>query len=95
MHLDTERDTYQKVILCIFLAMAVIFAIWTAISRSNDGVLFRETLLEISQQGSTTVYSGTVYSTPVTIPSAEKLTNFVPFSSRDVMVTGVLYTVPL
>lgn len=82
MHLDTDRDTYQKVILCIYLAMAVIFAIWTAISRSNDGVLFWETLLEVSEQGSTTVYSGTVYTTPVTITSREKNgTKFVNFSA--------------
>ena len=85
MHLDEERERYQKVILCIYLAMAIIFAIWTAISRSNDGVLFRETLLEISQQGSTTVYSGTVYSTPVTITSREENgTKFVNFSADGV-----------
>lgn len=72
MHLDTERDLYQKIILGIHLAMAVIFAICIAVSRMNDGVLFRDALLEISQQGSTTVYSGTVYGTPVTITSREE-----------------------
>ena len=82
MRLDTDRDTYQKVILCIHLAMAVIFAIWTGISRANEGVLFRETLLEVSEQGSTTVYSGTVYSIPVTITSREENgTKFVNFSA--------------
>ncbi|MBR3704520.1 MAG: hypothetical protein IKM11_03415 [Oscillospiraceae bacterium] len=82
MHLDTERERYQKVILCIYLAMAIIFAIWTGISRSNDGVEFRETLLEVSEQGSATVYSGLVYGTPVTITRREENgTKFVNFSA--------------
>ena len=72
MHLDTERDLYQKIILGILAAMAVIFAVWTAANRANEGVLFRETLLEVSRQGSTTVYSGTVYGTNVTITSREE-----------------------
>ena len=82
MHLDTERDLYQKIILGIYLAMAVIFAICIAISRANGGVLFRDALLEVSQQGSTTVYSGTVYSTNVTITSREENgTKYVNFSA--------------
>ena len=82
MHLDTERDLYQKIILGIYLAMAVIFAICIAISRANGGVLFRDALLEVSEQGSTTVYSGTVYGTNVTITSREENgTKYVNFSA--------------
>lgn len=82
MHLDTERERYQKIILCIYLAMAIIFAIWTGISRSNDGVQFRETLLEVSEQGGTTVYSGVVYGIPVTITNREENgTKYVNFSA--------------
>ena len=82
MHLDYERDTYQKVILCIFAAMAVLFAVWTAVSRANEGVQFHDALLEISAQGSTTVYSGKVYTTPVTITVREENgTKFVNFSA--------------
>lgn len=72
MHLDTHRETYQKVILCILAAMAVVFAIWTAVNRFNMGVLFHETLLEVSEQGDTTVYSGMLYGTAVTITSREE-----------------------
>lgn len=81
MHLDTERDLYQKITLILIAAMAVVFAVWTAVNRANEGVLFRETLLEVSQQGSTTVYSGRVYGTNVTITSREeKGTKFVNIS---------------
>ena len=73
-------STFQKVIVCIFAAMAVIFAIWTAISRTNEGVVFHETLLKVTTRGDTTVYRGRLYGTPVTITSREengtKLVNF-------------------
>ena len=82
MSLDTERALYQKVIIAILAAMMVIFAAWTAVSRTHEGVLFQETLLEVSEQGDTTVYSGTVYGTPVTITSREENdTKFVNFSA--------------
>ncbi len=72
MHLDTERERYQKVILCIFAALTVIFAIWTAISRSHEGVTFRETLLDIQQEANQTVYTGKLYSTPFSITCWEE-----------------------
>lgn len=80
MYLDETRSTFQKVILCIFAAMAVFFAILTIVNRSHKGVLFHETLLEVSEQGGATVYSGMLYGTPITITSREengtKLVNF-------------------
>lgn len=72
MSLDIERAPYQKIVLCLLAAMTVLFAVWTAVSRTNEGVAFQETLLEISEQGSTTIYSGTLYSTPVTITCREE-----------------------
>lgn len=82
MSLDTNRAPYQKIILILLAAMAVIFAIWTAINRANEGVLFRETLLEVSAQGDATVYSGRVYGTNVTITYRdENGTKFVNFSA--------------
>lgn len=82
MYLDETRSTFQKVILCIFAAMAILFAVLTIVNRANKGVLFHETLLEVSQQGSTTVYSGMLYGTPVTITSREENgTKYVNFSA--------------
>ena len=82
MYLDETRSTFQKVILCIFAAMAVLFAVWTAVNRANEGVLFYDMLLEVSEQGSTTVYSGTLYSTPITITAREENgTKYVNFSA--------------
>ena len=82
MYLDETRSTFQKVILCIFAAMSVLFAVWTAVSRANEGVLFHDMLLEVSEQGSTTVYSGTLYSTPITITAREENgTKYVNFSA--------------
>ena len=82
MSLDTNRAPYQKIILILLAAMTVIFAIWTGINRANEGVLFRETLLEISTQGDTTVYSGRVYGTGVTITCREENgTKYVNFSA--------------
>ena len=82
MHLNTNREPYQIITLCILAALAVIFAVWTAVSRADEGVLFCETLLEVNQQGDTTVYSGTVYGTPVTITCREENgTKYVNFSA--------------
>ncbi len=72
MYSDSPRSVFQRVLLCLFAAMAVIFAVWTGISRTQEGVSFYETLLEISQQGSTTVYSGRLYATPITITCREE-----------------------
>ena len=82
MSLDTNRAPYQKIILILLAAMTVIFAVWTGINRANEGVLFRETLLEVSMQGDATVYSGTVYGTNVTITCREENgTKYVNFSA--------------
>ena len=82
MSLDENRAPYQKIILIILAAMTVIFTVWTGINSANEGVLFRETLLEISTQGDTTVYSGRVYGTGVTITCREENgTKYVNFSA--------------
>lgn len=70
--MDIERQPYQKIILCLLAAMAVLFAVWTAVSRTHEGVAFHDRLLEIGEQGGTIVYSGTLYGTPVTITSREE-----------------------
>lgn len=65
--MTTNLSKFQKTILAIFAAMAVVFAICTAVSRSHEGVLFRDELLKISQQDNVTAYSGKLYGTSVTI----------------------------
>lgn len=72
MNHDSERKPYQKIILCLFAAMAVIFAIWTAISHANEGVLFYGELLSVSTEGDTTVYSGEYRGTGITITCWEE-----------------------
>ena len=82
MSLDTRRDPYQKIIPCILAVMAVIFAIWTAVSRSHEKVLFYGALLEISAEENRTVYSGELYGSPITITCSEKNgTKLVDFSA--------------
>lgn len=79
---NTNREPYQKIIPCILAVMAMIFAVWTGINRTHEGVSFYETLLEISRQGSTTVYSGTLYGDAVTITCREEAgTSLVTFSA--------------
>ena len=72
MSLDLEHAPYQKIILCLLVAMAVIFAVWTGISRTHEGIAFHNELLSASDQNGTTVYSGTLYSTPITITCREE-----------------------
>ena len=77
-----QRDAYQKIIPCILAAMAVIFAIWTAVSRSHERVQFHGELLEISTGENSTVYSGELYGSPITITSREENgTKLVDFSA--------------
>ena len=82
MYSESSRTVFQKVILCLFAAVAVIFAVWTAVSRTHEGVSFREKLLKVSRQGNTTVYSGKLYGDAVTITSREENgTKYVNFSA--------------
>ena len=70
--MDMERSTYQKVLLCLLAAMAVLFAVLTAVSRTHEGVAFRDELLTIGEEGSQTVYSGTLYGDSITIICREE-----------------------
>ena len=70
--MDIERQPYQKIILCLLAAMAVLFAVWTAVSRTHEGVAFQETLLTIHEEDGQTVYSGKLYGTPFTITCREE-----------------------
>lgn len=67
--MDSERTLTQKIILILLLAMAVIFAVLTAVSRSRPGVAFHDTLLRISQTGDRTVYSGSLRGSEIAVAS--------------------------
>lgn len=67
--MDSERTLTQKIILILLLAMAVVFAILTAVSRSRPGVAFHDTLLRISQTGDRTVYSGSLRGSEIAVAS--------------------------
>lgn len=66
--MDEERTKFQKIVLLILAAMAVLFAVLTAVSRSQKGAYFEETLLRPSYPaGNVTVYAGKAHGTPVDI----------------------------
>lgn len=66
--MEEERTKFQKIVLLILAAMAVLFAVLTAVSRSQKGAYFEETLLRPSYPaGNVTVYAGKAHGTPVEI----------------------------
>lgn len=80
--MDNKRDPYQRIIPCVLAAMAVIFAIWTAVSHLHKGVAFYDTLLTISEESGQTVYRGKLFGDAVTITCAEENgTKLVDFSA--------------
>lgn len=81
---DHELSLFQRVILCILAVMAVLFAVLTAVSRSNEGVLFEEMLMDISTDGNKTIYTGKKYGEDVTVVCyRENGANIVDFSVSD------------
>lgn len=66
--MDGERTKFQKVILLLLAAMAVLFAVLTAVSRAQKGAYFEETLLRPeSSAPNVTAYRGKAHGTPVNI----------------------------
>lgn len=66
--MEEERTKFQKIVLLILAAMAVLFAVLTAVSQSQKGAYFEETLLRPSYPaGNVTVYAGKAHGTPVEI----------------------------
>lgn len=65
--MERERTSFQKVLLCILLAMAVVFGVITLVLRMKPGVRYQNALLKISQEGDSTVYSGRAKGEKVTI----------------------------
>lgn len=66
--MDQERTRFQKIVLAVLAGMAVLFAVLTAVSRTQKGAYFEETLLrqEVSAPN-VTVYTGRARGTPVTV----------------------------
>lgn len=66
--MDGERTKFQKIVLLVLAAMAVLFGILTAVSRTQKGAYFEETLLRPSYPAeNVTVYAGKAHGTPVSI----------------------------
>ncbi len=65
--MDAPRSKLQKAILVLLAAMAVLFAVLTAVSRGRPGVSFQDTLLYPSREGETTIYAGKVHGDQVTV----------------------------
>lgn len=66
--MDGERTRFQKIILLILAAMALLFAVLTAVSRAQKGAYFEEVLLRPSSTAeNVTVYTGKAHGDPVTV----------------------------
>ncbi|MBR5247341.1 MAG: hypothetical protein IKV27_00080 [Lachnospiraceae bacterium] len=55
-----ELNRYQKGILILLVAMAIIFGILYAKATSNIGFLYMDKIFEVSQENGNTVYSGKI-----------------------------------
>lgn len=66
--MDGERTRLQKIVLVILAGMAVLFAVLTAVSRTQKGAYFEGTLLrQTFPAPGVTAYTGKVYGTQVDI----------------------------
>lgn len=55
-----ELNRYQKGILILLVAMAIIFGVLYARATSKTGFLYMDKILEVSQENGNTVYSGRI-----------------------------------
>ena len=55
-----ELNRYQKGILILLVAMAIIFGGLYARATSKTGFLYMDKILEVSQENGNTVYSGKI-----------------------------------
>ena len=55
-----ELNRYQKGILILLVAMAIIFGVLYARATSKTGFLYMDKILEVSQENGNTVYSGKI-----------------------------------
>lgn len=66
--MDEERTRFQKIVLLILAAMAVFFAVLTAVSRTQKGAYFEEALLRRELCApNVTAYRGRAHGTPVDV----------------------------
>ena len=96
--MDEERTRFQKIVLLILAGMAVLFAVLTAVSRTQKGVYFEGALLRPSfPSENVTVYTGKAHGDPVTVTvtrdSAARAT--VEFSIRGVLDDVFVVEYPL
>ena len=96
--MDEERTRFQKIVLLILAGMAVLFAVLTAVSKTQKGAYFEEVLLRPSfPSENVTVYTGKAHGDPVTVTvtrdSAARAT--VEFSIRGVLDDVFVVEYPL
>lgn len=66
--MDGERTRFQKIVLVILAGMAALFAVLTAVSRTQTGAYFEGALLRPSSPAqNVTAYTGKAYGTQVDI----------------------------
>ena len=61
------RTRLQKVLLGLLLAMALLFAVLTAVFRSQPRVAWRDSLLRPAKEGTISVYTGVVHGEDTTV----------------------------
>ena len=67
MLLCEERTRLQNIILVILAGMIVLFGVLTAISRTQKGLVFEETLLKQTVTAESTVYTGNAYDEDIVV----------------------------
>ena len=79
-----DLSKLQKGILMTLLAMTVLFAVLTGVVRSQKGVLFEETLMDVTIEEGKTVYTGKIQGVPVAITvSRGDGTDIVTYQAED------------
>lgn len=96
--MDGERTKFQKIVLVILAGMALLFAVLTAVSRTQKGAYFEGVLLrQAFPAPGVTAYTGKVYGTQVTITvtrDSEKRTT-VGFHIKGVLAEVCVVDYPL
>ncbi len=67
-----ERTKLQKILLLILTVMILLFGVLNIVSVFQKGVVFQESLLNVTENGDTTVYSGTTHHLPTEVTVTRK-----------------------
>lgn len=70
--ITVERSRLQIVVLAVLALCVVLFGVLTAVSRHRPGIVSRDALLRMEEDGKQTVFSGKAEGQPVTVIRTEE-----------------------